>query len=434
MVPMTWGLASLISKNLVDTYFVAQLGTEQLSAISFTFPVIMFVMSISIGLGAGASSVVSRVFGGGDLSLVKRRSTDALVLGLLVVVVVSVAGLLSTEAVFGLLGARGVILDHIEAYMAPWFTGLVFLVIPMMGNSLLRAAGEARRPGLLMVAAAVVNAVLDPILIFGWLGAPALGIAGAAWATVISNVLMTVGTLILLIREDMLFLRPPTAQQTWSSWKPLLAVGLPAAVANMINPFGVGIITRLLAAEGPEAVAGFGVASRLEGLSVVVMLAMSAAVGPVVGQNHGAGQPDRVNESLRYCFRLAVIWSTGTAIVLAAAGPLVTPLFDADDQVQRVANLYLWMVPITYFGYGWNIVQSAAFNALGRPILANVMTLGRMFLAYIPAALILSSSFGLGVAGIFGGAMIGNLVGGLAAWAGRAWTRRSAAVDRPAAR
>jgi putative MATE family efflux protein len=425
MVPMTFGLFSIISKNLVDTYFVAQLGTEPLSAISFTFPVVMFVMAVSIGLGAGASSVVSRVFGGGDLSLVKRRSTDALVLGLAVAGGVSVVGVLSIRPVFTALGARGAILDHVEAYMGPWFLGLVFLVITMVSTSLLRAAGEARRPGMLMVTAALMNAALDPILIFGGLGAPELGIAGAAWATVISNAVATVGAVVLLIREDMLFLRAPTLAEVRSSWKPLLAVGAPASLANMINPLGVGIVTRLLASIGPETVAGFGVASRLEGLSIVVMLAMSAAVGPVVGQNYGAGEPARVDESLGYCFRLAFIWSTGTAIFLAAAGPFITPLFDPAFEVQRVANLYLWMVPVTYVGYGLNIVQSAAFNALGRPVLANVMTVGRVFLAYVPAALVLSVGFGFGTAGIFAGAMIGNVVGGVAAWLGRRWMRRT---------
>lgn len=425
MVPMTFGLFSIISKNLVDTYFVAQLGTESLSAISFTFPVVMFVMAVSIGLGAGASSVVSRVFGGGDLSLVKRRSTDALVLGLVVAAAVSVAGLLAIRPVFAALGAQGDILDQVEAYMRPWFYGLVFLVVPMLANSLLRAAGEARLPGLLMVGAAVVNAVLDPILIFGWLGAPELGIAGASWATVISNVLATVGSLALLLRERVLIFEPPTSAEMWSSWRPLLAVGGPAALANMINPLGVGVVTRLLASTGPESVAGFGVATRLEGLSIVVMLAMSAAVGPVVGQNYGAGQPDRVDASLRYCFRLAFIWSIGTAIFLAAAGPFITPLFDPAPEVQRVATLYLWMVPITYFGYGWNIVQSAAFNAIGKPVLANVMTIGRMFVAYIPIALVLTRVFDLGAAGIFAGAMVGNLAGGGAALLGRAWTQRS---------
>lgn len=426
MLPMTFGLLSIISKNLVDTYFVAQLGTEELSAISFTFPVVMVVMSLAIGLGAGASSVVSRVFGGGDLDLVRRRSTDALVLGVVLVSVASIVGTLAIRPLFGLLGAQGAVLDHIEDYMGPWFIGLVFLVIPMVANSLLRASGEARLPGLLMVAAALINAVLDPILIFGWLGAPKLGIAGASWATVVSNVCSTAGSIALLTgRDHMLVFRPPTPRELWSSWKPILAIGLPASAANMVNPLGVAVVTRLLAGIGPEAVAGFGVATRLEGLALVTLLALSAAVGPVVGQNYGAAHADRVSESLRYCFRVSLVWSLVTAGLLALVGPFVTPLFDDSAEVQRVANLYLWIVPVTYFGYGWNIVQSAAFNALGRPVLANVMTIGRMFVAYIPAALLLSEGLGLGVVGVFAGATIGNLAGGAAAGLGRRWMNRS---------
>lgn len=429
MVPMTFGILSIISKNLVDTYFVAQLGTEELSAISFTFPVVMVVMALAIGLGAGASSVVSRVYGSGDLSLIRRRSTDALVLGLLLGVVASGVGLASIRPVFSLLGARGEILHHVEDYMRPWFIGLVFLMGPMVSNSLLRAAGEAKLPGLIMVAAAVVNAVLDPILIFGWLGAPALGIAGASWATVISNVLATVASFALMAsKEDMLVLRPPSRAELLESWRPILAVGAPAAAANMVNPLGVGVVTRLLASAGPEAVAGFGVATRLEGLALVALLALSAAVGPVVGQNFGAGLGERVVESMKYCFRVSLVWSVAMAALLGLAGPWITPLFDGSPEVREVANLYLWIVPITYFGYGWNIVQSAAFNALGMPILANVMTVGRMFLAYIPAALLFSEGLGLGATGVFMGAFVGNIAGGAAAWRGRRWMSRRVGV------
>jgi len=425
MVPMTFGITSIISKNLVDTYFVAQLGTAELSAISFTFPVVMAMMSLSIGLGAGASSVVARVFGVGDFDRVRRRSTDALALGLVLVATASLGGFAVIRPLFSLLGAEGEVLNRIESYMQPWFIGLVFLVVPMIANSLLRASGEGRLPGLIMVGAAVTNVVLDPILIFGWLGAPALGIAGAAWATVVSNALATVGSLVIMgAKEHMISLRSPAPSEVWASWKPILAIGLPAAAANMVNPLGLGVVTRLLAEFGPEAVAGFGVATRLEGLAIVALLALSAAVGPIVGQNHGAGRPERVAESLRYCFRVSLAWSLGTAAILATVGPLITPLFDDSAAVRQVAQHYLWIVPVTYFGYGWNIVQSAAFNALGRPLLANVMTVGRMFVAYIPAALLFARVFEAGSTGIFFGAALGNLVGGVAASIGRSWTTR----------
>ncbi len=417
--PMAVGILSILSKNLVDTYFVAQLGTESLSAISFTFPVVMFVMSVSIGLGAGATSVVSRVIGGGDEALVRRRCTDALMLTVIMSIGTSALGLWAIRPLFAAMGAQGRILDEVQAYMEPWFLGLVLMTVVMVANSLLRSAGNARLPGLIMVIGAAINAVLDPFLIFGWLGLPELGIAGAAWATVISNVFAAAMSLALMLRERMLSARTPSPAEVRCSWRPILAIGLPAAAANMINPLGVGIITRLLADISPEAVAGFGVATRLEGIAAVVLLAMSAAVGPVVGQNLGANLPGRVEVCLAAAFRMCVKWSLTMTVVLGVVGPLVTPLFDDHPAVQHVASLYLWLVPFSFFGYGWNIVQSAAFNAIGRPLASNFLTISRMFLIYVPASLVLAHGFGLGLVGIFAGAALGNLGGGLLAYLAR---------------
>lgn len=423
-VPMTFGILSMVSKNLVDTYFVAQLGTEALSAISFTFPVVMLLMSFSVGLGAGASSVVSRILGSGDPAKVQRSSTDALVLSVLLVAILCVVGLASLRPLFSALGARGPVLELVIAYMQPWFVGLMFLVVPMLGNSLCRAAGEGTWPGLIMVSAAAINAILDPFLIFGWAGLPELGIAGASTATVVSNLCATLGSLWLLRREDLLTMRIPSPSEAWASWKPMLAIGLPASGANMVNPLGITLVTAMLARISDTAVAGFGVAGRLEGLSLLTMLALSAAIGPIVGQNVGAKRFDRVREAMQVSFRVCIRIGMVTAALLAVLGPWVTPLFDGSVDVRSTANLYLWLVPVSFAGYGINIVQAAAFNAVGRPSLAAGLTVARMFGVYLPAAWIGMMVTGE-PAGVFVGAVVGNVAGGLLGWLGsRSMMRR----------
>lgn len=417
-LPMTIGILAMVTKNLVDTYFVAQLGTSALSAISFTFPIVMLMMSVTIGLGAGASSVVSRVIGQGDPAQVQRHSTDAIVLAILVMGAVCLAGLGFIRPLFFALGARGEVLDLVVDYMKPWFLGLMFLVIPMVGNSLCRAAGDARLPGLIMVGSAGLNALFDPFLIFGWWGAPELGIAGASTATVCSNVFATMGSLALLhYKERMLTFRPPQVQDVILSWRPMLAIGLPAAAANMVNPLGVAFLTALLARISDSAVAGYGVASRLEGLSLIALLALSSAIGPIVGQNLGARRMDRVDEAMRTSFRICIQVGTVTAALLAVLGPLVVPTFDDATAVQSTAILYLWMVPITFSGYGINIVQAAAFNAIGKPTLAAALTVSRMFLVILPVAWVLVSITGSPMA-VFAGTVVGNIVGGTLGWLG----------------
>ncbi len=417
-LPMTVGLLAMMSKNLVDTYFVAQLGTEELSGISFAFPIILLLMSVAIGLASGSTSVVSRAAGEGDTSQVRRRCTDALTLSFLMVGVAGALGLATCRPLFFALGARGPVLEHVVAYMQPWYLGLVALVCPVVGNGLLRANGEARLPGVIMVLSALLNVVLDPLLIFGLLGFPRLGIAGASVSTVVSNLAMSVVVLWLLGRKGLLTLRASPWAEVADSWRRITVIAVPAAGANTVNPLGLALVTGLLARIGPESVAGFGVATKIESLCAIMLFALSAAIGPLVGQNYGAGRPDRVDRSVKVGFQMCLVWGVGTALLVAVAAPVVVPLFDASNTVQEVAIRYLWMVPITFGGYGMNIVQCAVFNSLGRPLLGTLTTLLRM-LIYVPAAAALMTVFGS--TGVFVGAAVGNLAGGLFAWMGSRW-------------
>ncbi|MEM1026042.1 MAG: MATE family efflux transporter [Myxococcota bacterium] len=417
-LPMTVGLLAMMSKNLVDTYFVAQLGTAELSAISFTFPIILLLMSVIIGLGAGSTSVVSRAAGEGETSQVQRRCTDALLLSVVLVSAAGLLGLVTCRPVFRLLGAEGEVLELVLAYMQPWYLGLVALICPMVGNGLLRANGEARLPGVIMVCSALLNAILDPLLIFGLLGLPRLGITGASLATVISNVLTSGVVLWLLAARGLLTLSRPSWPEVKDSWRRIIVIALPAAGANTVNPLGLTIVTGLLARLGPEIVAGFGVATRIETLSAIMLFALSASIGPLVGQNYGAGRPERVGEGIKVGFQLCVVWGVASALLVGLTAEYVVPLFDESTTVQQVAVLYLWVVPITFGGYGMNIVQSAAFNALGRPFFGTLMTLLRM-MVYVPAAAILMHF--LGAVGVFVGAGFGNLAGGAFAWMGYRW-------------
>jgi len=424
-VPMTWGILALISKSLVDTFFVARLGIEALTAISFTFPVSMTVTSLAIGMGAGAASVVSRVIGQGDQHSVRRRATDALALSVLLVLVVSVLGLLSLRPLFSLLGATGPILDLVESFMRVWYVGIPFLVVPLVGNSLIRAAGDGRVPGLIMVMAAVINVVLDPILIFGLLGAPRLGIAGAAWATVIANATTLIASLAVLhIRERLLEGGMPELKELARSWGAILRVGIPASAANMINPIGLAIITRLLAEKSDDAVAAFGLVTRIEAVLVVGLFALSATIGPIVGQNWGAGLIDRVFLALRRAFGYCLSYGLLMAFLVALLAPYLGQFFSDSSTVIDLTRIYLWMVPITLMGYGMNITGAAAFNAIGRPIIATGLTFFRMGLIYIPAAIVLGHSYG--VVGVFLAAAIANLGGG-----GLAILMTRTAISRP---
>ena len=411
-LPLVWGVFAVIAFSLADTYFVAQLGTNELAAMSFTFPVVMVLGSVAMGLGIGASSIIARAIGSGDRYRVRRLTTDSLILSLLVVAILAGLGLATINPLFTALGAGPDALPLIRDYMGVWYLGIIFLVVPLVGNSAIRASGNTIVPSLIMTVAAAVNILLDPLLIFGWGDFPALGIKGAALATVISRASTLVASLAFLhFRERLLLFALPKLKEVWQSWISVLSVGLPAAATNLIVPISVGLLTSLMARYGPEAVAGFGIASRVESFALIAPLALSASMGPFVGQNWGANQRSRVNHALRLSFWFCLAWGGLIAIIVGANASGIAAWFDSEPAVVASAAAYLTTVPLSYGALGIIYIFSSTFNALGKPLPSVAMTLSRMFLLYVPLAYLGSWLFGL--QGVFVAACLSNVAVGL---------------------
>lgn len=420
-LPMVWGVFAIVAFNLADTYYVGQLGTKQLAAMSFTFPVVMTLGSLAMGLGIGASSIIARAIGQGDLSRVQRFTTNSLTLGVATVALLSFIGLLTIDPLFKALGAGSEVLPYVRQYMEIWYFGIVFLVIPMVGNNAIRASGDTLTPSLIMTVSAGFNVILDPLLIFGLGSFPELGLTGAAWATVISRALTLVASLsILKFKKQMLSSHFPDLEETLFCWRDILYVGLPAAGTNMITPISTGIITSLLAVHGSVVVAGFGVASRVESFAMIPLIALAASISPFVGQNWGAKNYGRVTKALQQSYLFCLGWGVLMTISLAAGASFIVPLFNQDLAVIEIATSYLILVPISYGTAGIIQITNSVFNALGRPIPAVVITTLRMFVLYIPLAYL--GSRWLGSTGIFIAASIVNIVVGIGA---REWSRRT---------
>ena len=423
-IPMVWGVFSIIAFNLVDTYFVGQLGKEPLAAMSFTFPVVMTLGSLSMGLGVGASSVISRAIGEGDHQRVQKFTTNSLTLAITAVVIFVIFGLLTIDPLFTALGASGDVLPLVREYMQIWYIGMVFLVVPMVGNNAIRASGNTITPSLIMMFSAALNIVLDPLLILGIGGFPRLELQGAAIATVIARATTLIAALFVLhFKERMLYLKIPSAQDTLWCWKDILYVGLPAAGSNMINPISIGVVTSLLAGFGSEAVAAFGVASRIESLAMIALIALAASMAPFVGQNWGAKKYARVGKALQLGSVFCIVWGLIGAAILAVSAPTLVNFFNQNPDVVRIASQYLRIVPISYAGAGIILVSNSAFNALGKPIPSVVMTVVRMFVLYIPLAYFGGQLYG--VNGIFAAACISNLIVGIGAYL---WNQKTCGV------
>ncbi|MEO1170517.1 MAG: MATE family efflux transporter, partial [Myxococcota bacterium] len=367
VLPMIAAVVAVLAVSLADTYFVGLLGTDALAALSFTFPVTFSVSSLSIGLGAGASSVVARVLGAKHEELARRYSTDSLMLSLVLVVVVSVVGFFTIDPVFTAIGAEGEVLTLIGRYMRIWYVSMPFLVIPIVASAIIRATGDAVFPSQLMITAAVANVVFTPLCVFGLGPVPAMGIEGAAVGTLMARAITLVaGLWVIVRREKLVTLEVPALAEGLRSWKEIAAVGLPAAGGNMVNPLAIGLVTGFLATFGAETVAGFGVATRIEAFACIPMLAMSSVIGPVCGQAWGAGLRDRVWEGLRASYLMCVGWTAVLSLAFAFLGESLVGVFSDDPQVLAPAKAYLAIIGPSLFGYGVVIITAAAFNGIGR--------------------------------------------------------------------
>jgi putative MATE family efflux protein len=409
---MAIGLIAIISFDMVDLFFVSLLGDAPLAAISFTFPIIWLLSSIIIGFEAGAASCISRAIGKNDTAMARRQTTDTAGLAGLTSFILCMIGLMTIDPLFRLLGATDELLPLIGDYMGIWYFAEPAAAVMWTCLAAMRARGNSLLEGKIITTAAIINAVLDPIFIFGWLGFPRMEIAGAALATLVANLIMLVGTLVYLHVRLRVFATPFTAiKNILDSWRQMLHVGLPAIATNAIVPISNGIIVSMVAGFGVEAVAGFGIAMRIEPMFLIAFFALSAVTSPFMGQNYAAGKIDRVMEArlaiARFCAGFGLVLTVTLAIL---AYPVVS-LFSETDAIRSVAVAYLWIMAVSYGAYGLVMTTCAAFNGMGHPLPGLFISSTRTVILFLPLALIGNSLMGLN--GIFIASSFSNLAVGL---------------------
>ncbi|MDX1358522.1 MAG: MATE family efflux transporter, partial [Clostridia bacterium] len=223
--PMIFGILGITIFNLVDTYFVGLLGTNELAALSFTFPIVVTFSSLTLGVSTGVTAVVSKVAGKKDPSAIKILVFDSIVFSVLCVILFIGIGFLVMRPVLTFMKAEEALIPIITTYLSIWLPGLIFVVFPMVGNGIIRALGDSLTPGIVMIIAGLVNAVLDPMFIFGIGFFPELGVAGAAIATVIGRfVTFSVALYVLIKREKVLVIQRRKLREMFGTWKEILAI------------------------------------------------------------------------------------------------------------------------------------------------------------------------------------------------------------------
>jgi len=412
--PMIVGVAAIMSIGLVDAYFIGQLGSEELAAIGFIFPISVALTSLGVGVSVGINSVVARALGAGEADRAKRRGSFGIVLATLLGLAMGALLFLALDPLFTLMQADARMLPLIRTYMQPFALGFPLLMVIMGVNGVLRGQGEAKRTSLVSITYAAANWVLDPILITGAFGFEGLGIVGAAYATLAGwAVGLTLGFW-LLSKTAIPFSLGKAMRTEWTgSLKAISRVAGPAAFSNAINPIGLSVLTALVAVEGQDAVAGFGAAGRLQSFAVVPLLGLSGAIGAIVGQNWGAGAPDRSRLAMLEAGGFAVTYGLLLAVVLFFSAEWFAGFFSQDPAVIGQFASYLRIAAWGYAGYGVLIVANGALNAVDKSGWALFQSFARVFLVMMPFAWLARGTWG--AEAIYAAELAANVFGGTAA-------------------
>lgn len=421
--PMLAGTFAMNAYNLTDTWFVSRLGTPPLAAMGFIFPVVMLLTCISGGIGSGVTTLVSHAIGRNDHPAAARLVTHGVLLVLAVTMVLSVSGYLLIDPVFRALGADAEILPLVGAYMRVWYIGALSMSLPMLGNGILISAGDSRSASMFMIIGTVLNIILDPIMIFGYLGCPAMGIAGAALATIIAQTVSMIWLLILLNRKHRLLTRWAGGFRVFlESLRRITTFAVPSVLNMILMPVSATVITKLLAGFGTAAVAATGAAARIEMFAFMVPMALGMSLTPFISQNYGAARLDRVSRARWVSTFFALAYCSLIAVVFFTCAPQLAAIFTNDPAVTTVLVSYIRIIS---FGYGMmEIHRYSGFFLTGmyRPVSATILNVIRVLGLLIPL-----SYFGAhywGITGVFAGRVVTDILVG---FIGLVWVARTMA-------
>ena len=396
------GLMAVFAVDFIDMIFISMLGKAELAAaIGYAGAILFFTSSFGIGMSIAAGALVARALGAGDEALARRRATNALVWGIIFGSVFAALVWTNLEPLTRLMGATGETLELSVHYLSIIIPSLPLLLTGMVGGAILRAHGDARRAMMATVWGGAVNAVLDPILIFGL----DLELTGAALASVAARIAIAAFGVLPILRYHGGFVRPSVSGLT-EDLPPVASIAGPAILTQLATPIGQAYVTRSMAEYGEAAVAGMAIVSRMTPVAFGVLFALSGAVGPIIGQNYGAGRSDRVRQAFRDALMFtALVVVAISALLFLLRGPIAA-LFEAEGITLRLVFLFCGPLALAFFFNGVIFVGNAAFNNLGHPFYSTWINWGRHTLGTIP--LVILGSAWLGAEGI----LIGQAAGG----------------------
>ncbi len=379
------------AQNLIDLFWVARLGPVSIAALALSGVVLMALFPVQMGVATGTVALVSRAYGAGDVRRASRQAAQSLTLGVIIALLMGVGFLPLLKPLASLLHSDPDVVAAAVKYLRASLLGMATGMVLFISSSALQASGNTVIPMLALLAANVLNMALDPLFIFGLGPLPGFGVAGAAWATVLANLVAAVGIARLMLKGSLqLHLKLPDFKPRWGDNLRLLKIGLPS-MAQMTSRSMMGLVFFWVIAKfGTGVTAGYGIGMRWHMVLLMPCFVFGNATATLVGQNLGAGQPHRARRTAWISVALVELIVLSSVILMGIFSRQFVGLFNNTPEVVEVGSNFLRIVTPFYLMAGISIVCDRALNGAGCTLATMIFTIIALWLVQVPLALLFS--------------------------------------------
>lgn len=411
------GTLAMSGYNLADTYYIGKLNnTSSLAAMGFTIPVILLIACLFRGLIVGISTTTAQALGNKQKQKACNFISSGYLLVLFFSILTTIVGILTINPLFSAMNATGSTLAFIHEYMFIWYLGFFSVSLTMTGNDLVIAAGKPKITGFIMMGGMILNAILDPFFIFGipMLNIPGFNLAGAAWATVISQSACAIVTLYLLYKQQLISLHPIPFRLQKKIWLLIISFAIPSTIGMLMMPIGNFVITCIVAKFNDAAVAAVAAVGRLEMAAFVLPMALGISMLPMIGQNFGAKLYSRIKQCRRLSTRFAFAYLLGIGSLYVLFAEPLSGIFTQDPEVKKIMILSLCIIPWGFWGIEIHRYSGFFFTGCGKPTTTAWLNVIRIIVLMIPFSLI--ALYFNSLPGLFIARFSADAIAGLLGW------------------
>lgn len=374
------GLMAIFVVDFANLFYISMLGQQELAAaIGYSGTLLFFLTSVAIGIMIGATAIVSRALGAGDRERARLLAGSSAIFMLVAMSAIAAMFFPFIPKAAAMLGAEGRTLEITIEFLRIVVPSVPLLGLGLAFSGILRATGDAKRAMYATLCTGVMTALLDPLLIFGL----DLGVMGAAYSTAVSRV-ATIGLALYSIIKvhDMIAL--PPVSTILKDVRPLLVIAVPAVLANVATPVANAYVTSSVAMFGDQAVAGWAFIGRLIPLAFGLIFALSGAIGPIIGQNYGAGLYNRVRQAVIDSLTVTIVYTLIVWLLLFIARDYITASFRLTGEAAALVDFFINIVIVTFLFNGALFVANATFNNLGYATYPTLLNWGKATVGTIP--------------------------------------------------